>query len=143
MMTGKTALRALSMCAALSCAAATGAIAAEPVARDCFVGAQVADWVAVDDQTVLLKTQQSDFYRIDLVRPIRQLHSPAARLTVGSKSRTVCEAGDLDLDLFLTSSMNMSLGVSKLTRLSAEEVAATGTENLPGRRYRGARLADF
>jgi hypothetical protein len=142
-MTGKAALRALSIAAALACVATTNAFAAEPAHRDCFVSAQVADWVAVDDQTVLLKTQTSDFYRLDLARPISQLHSPAAQLTVGSRSRTVCAAADLNLNLFLTASMNMPLRVSKLTKLSADEVAAAGSANLPGRRYRGERLADF
>ncbi|KQZ06481.1 hypothetical protein ASD21_02280 [Caulobacter sp. Root1455] len=144
-MTGKTTLRALSIGAAsLACALTSAAFAAEPsAARDCFEGTKVADWVAIDDHTILLKTQQSDFYRIDLARPIRQLNSPAARLNVGSKNRMVCAAADLNVNLFLTASMNMPLGVSKVTRMSAEEVATAGSANLPGRRYRGERLADF
>lgn len=139
-MTGKTAFRALSICAAtLACALTSTAFAADAAPRDCFEGTQVVDWAAVGDQAVFLKTQKSDFYRIDLANPIRQLHSPAARLTVTSNTKTVCNANDLSVDLFLSSSMNMPLGVAKLTKLSAEEVAAAGPENLPGRRYRGAR----
>lgn len=139
-MPGKNALRALSICgAALACALASTAFAAEAAPRDCFDGSQVVDWTAVGDQTVFLKTQTSDYYRVDLANPIRQLHSPSARLTVTSNARTVCGANDLSVDLFLTSSMNMPLGVAKLTKLSDEEVAAAGPENLPGRRYRGSR----
>jgi hypothetical protein len=139
-MTARIALPALSICAvALTCALTSTAFAAEAAPRDCFDGTRVVDWTAVGDQTVFLKTQTSDYYRIDLARPIRQLHSPAARLTVTSNARTVCGPNDLSVDLFLTSSMNMPLGVAKLTKLSTEDVAAAGPENLPGRRYRGVR----
>lgn len=139
-MTGKTAFRALSICAAtLACALASTAFAAEATPRDCFDGTRVVDWTTAGDQTVFLKTQSSDYYRLDLANPIRQLHSPAARLTVTSNARTVCSAKDLSVDLFLTSSLNTPLGVSRLTKLSAEEIAAAGPENLPGRRYRGSR----
>lgn len=139
-MSRKTAFNAASLCvASLAFTLTSTAFAAEAAPRDCFDGTRVADWAAVGDQTIFLKTQSSDYYRIDLARPIRQLHSPAARLTVGSNSRTVCSAKDLNLDLFLTATMNMPLGAAKLTKLSNEEVAAVGPENLPGRRYRGSR----
>lgn len=138
-MTGKTASRTLSICAAtLACALASTAFAAEAAPRDCFDGTRVVDWTTSGDQTIFLRTQ-SDYYRLDLANPIRQLRSPASRLTVTSNARTVCSAKDLNVDLFLTSTLNMPLSVSKLTKLSAEEIAAAGPENLPGRRYRGSR----
>jgi hypothetical protein len=137
-MTGKTAFRALSICAAtLTCALTTTAFATEVGSRECFVGGQVSELTAVTDRAVFLRLRTGDYYRIDLANPVRQLHSPTAQLSVTSYGRTVCNANDLSIRVHFSGDMGLTLGVAKLTKLSAEEVAAAGPENLPGRRYRG------
>jgi hypothetical protein len=134
MMISKTAFQVLSLCAAtLACSAA---MAAETAPRTCFDSAQVNDWTVADDQTVFLQTRSSDYYRVDLATPVRQLKSHSARLTFSSKTNQICGVRDLGLRLALSPNLRVPLGASKITKLSAEEIAAVGLENLPGRRYR-------
>ena len=139
-MTGKAAFRVLSICAAtLACAVTSTAFAAEAAPRDCFDGGQVSELTAFTDQAVFLRLRTGDYYRVDLAHPTPQLHSPTAQLSVTAYGRKVCNANDLSVSVHFSGDMGLNLGVAKLTKLSNEEVAAAGPENLPGRRYRGSR----
>ncbi len=140
-MTGSTALRILSIgAAAMACALASNAFAAgaaKAVARDCFEGGQVSELTAFTDQAVFLRLRTGDYYRIDLANPVRQLRSPTAQVSVTAYGRKVCNANDLHVSVHFSGDMDLNLGVAKLTKLTDEDIAAAGPENLPGRRYRG------
>jgi hypothetical protein len=139
-MTAGTVFRAASIGAAtLACALASAAFAAETAPRDCFNGGEVSELTAVTDQAVFLQLRTGDYYRIDLAKPVKQMRSPTAQLSLTSYGRKVCNANDLSVYVHFSGDMGLNLGVAKLTKLSAEEVATAGPENLPGRRYRGGR----
>ncbi len=132
-MTDKTAFRALSICTAtLACALTTTAFAADISRDNCFEGAQVANWVVAGDNAIFVQTQTQDYYRIDLASKVR-LRAPSSQVVVTSNNKTVCTGADLNV----SQSRYGTLGVSKITKLSNEEVAAAGVKALPGRRYRG------
>lgn len=136
MHTKAIALAALVSAAALGGALVATTASAEPrPARDCFDSDRVNDWSAAGDQAVYLRVNASDFYRVDLPTPVQQLRRKAPNLIVGSRDGRVCQPIDLDLGLAV-SGMVLPLGVSKIQRLSAEDVALIGAENLPGRHYR-------
>jgi len=125
----------------LSAVALGGALAAsvanaEPrTARQCFDSDRVNDWSAAGDQAVYLRVNTADYYRVDLPTPVQQLRRRAPNLIIGSRDGRVCQPMDLDLGLSV-SGMVLPLGVSKIQRLSAADVAVIGVENLPGRHYR-------
>lgn len=134
-----TRLRAwtLGLASLLALAAGSAAMASTP--RACFASNEVRDWRPADARTLYLRVRTTDYYRVDLTAPIKLLRSPTASLMVGSRTLQVCDAADLDLDLTLSSTQRLPLGASGLSRLSAEEIAAIGQENLPGRLQRGPR----
>lgn len=135
-MTRKATFPAALLLGAACVLISTAASAAPPSWRDCFDSGQVADWVAGGDQTVYLRVNASDYYRIDLPTPIRQLRSRSLKLVVGSRDGRICGVNDLDLGLSLSATQTLSLRAARLTRLSAEDVTAIGLENLPGQYYR-------
>ncbi len=108
------------------------AFAAEISRDNCFEGAQVADWVVAGDNAIFLQTRTQDYYRIDLASKVR-LRAPSSQVVITSNNKTVCTGADLHV----SQSRYGTLGVSKITKLSDEEVAAAGLAALPGRRYRG------
>jgi hypothetical protein len=116
---------------------ASTAAAAERTPRTCFDTAQVRDWTSDGDRVVFLQVRTSEYYRVDLASSIPQLRSFSGPLVVSSNSDRVCNAGDLGLTLSLSPTLRLPLGATRVTRLSADEIAAIGSENLPGRRHRG------
>lgn len=108
------------------------AFAAELSRENCFEGAQVADWVVAGDNAIFVQTRTQDYYRIDLASKVR-LRAPSSQVVVTSNNKTVCNGADLHV----TQSRYGTLGVSKITKLSDDEIAAAGLQALPGRRYRG------
>jgi hypothetical protein len=123
--------------AAMACATAPSAFAAQTAPRACFAGGDVSELTAFTDQAVFLRLRSGDIYRIDLANPVRQLRSPTAQVSVTSFGHKVCNANDLHVSVHFSGDMSLNLGVAKLTRLTDDEIAAAGPENLPGRRYRG------
>lgn len=132
----KPGFRTLTTGAALACALGAAGVA-NAAARECFTGAQVSELTAFTDQAVFLRLRSGDIYRIDLTRPMPQLRSPTAQMSVTSYGQKVCDANDLGLYVHFSGDMGLRPGVAKLTKLTADEIAAAGPENLPGRRYRG------
>lgn len=128
----------VTLLALAACAFTSGAFTSSAMAGDrCFYSDRVADWSASKDhQTVYLRVNGSDYYRVDLPTPIKQLSSHSRHLLVGSRNGLICQASDLDLDLAVAPNMTLPLRAAKLTRLSAEEITEIGPENLPGRYYR-------
>jgi hypothetical protein len=132
--------RVLSVWAAtLACAMSTTVVAAEAAPRDCFSGGEVGELTAVTDQAVFLRLRTGDYYRVDLARPVPQMRSPTAQLSVTSYGSRVCNANDLSVSVHFSGDMGLTLGVARLTKLSDQEIAAFGPEALPGRRYHGSR----
>jgi|GEM_PF-2060038 len=130
------AFAALVGAATLGGALVATAASAEPrPARECFDSDRVNDWSAAGDQAVYLRVNVADYYRVDLPTPVRELRKRAPNLIIESRDGRVCQPIDLDLGLSV-SGMVLPLGVSKIQRLSAEDVALIGAENLPGRHYR-------
>ncbi|WP_419253059.1 hypothetical protein ACN2C6_15900 [Caulobacter sp. ErkDOM-YI] len=123
---GLIALGALALCAA-------PALAGE---RDCFDSRQVNNWAAVGDQTLLLRVGTSDYYQIDLSRPVKHIRSPLAKLALVSREGRICHVGDLDPRILFGPQFTMGLPVAGLHRLNEAEQAAIGETNLPGRHYR-------
>ena len=125
--------------ASLAALGALMAAAAPAVAQDraCFNSREVRNWSAVGDQTLLLRVRTSEYYRIDLSRPVKHIRSPAALLALVSREQTqICHAGDLDPRIMLGPQFSLGLPVAGLHRLTQAEQAAMGETNLPGRHYR-------
>lgn len=118
--------------AAALMAASAPAFAGELSRENCFEGSQVADWVVAGDNAIFLQTRTQDYYRIDLASKVR-LRAPSSHVVITSNNKTVCSGADLNV----SQTRYGTLGVSKITKLSDEEVAAAGVRALPGRRYRG------
>ncbi len=108
------------------------AFAGEISRENCFEGSQVADWVVAGDNAIFVQTRTQDYYRIDLASKVR-LRAPSSQVVITSNNKTVCNGADLRV----SQSRYGTLGVSKITKLSNEEVTAAGLQALPGRRYRG------
>ncbi len=104
--------------------------------RDCFDSRQVNDWAAMGDQTLLLRVRTSDYYRIDLSRPVKHIRSPSAKLALVSREGRICHAGDLDPRILFGPQFTLGLPVAGLHRLTEAEQAAIGETNLPGRHFR-------
>lgn len=125
--------------AGLTAIAALMAAAAPALAegRACFSSREVKNWSAVGDQTLLLRVRTSEYYRIDLSRPVKHIRSPAALLALVSREqRQICNAGDLDPHIMLGPQFSLGLPIAGLHRLTEAEQAAMGETNLPGRHYR-------
>jgi hypothetical protein len=127
-----TTLIGIGMLTTALLATSAPAFAAQASRDSCFEGSQVADWVVAGDNAIFLQTRTNDYYRIDLTGKVR-LRSPGSNVVVTSNSKTVCNGADIRV----VQSRLGPLGVSKITKLSNEEVAAAGLASLPGRRYRG------
>lgn len=112
--------------------ASAPALAGDLSRENCFEGAQVASWVVAGNDAIFLRTTTEDFYRIDLAGKV-PLRAPASQVTVTSNSKTVCTGADIRV----MQTRYGPLGVSKITKLTDDEVAAAGVQALPGRRYRG------
>jgi hypothetical protein len=110
--------------------------AANAAGSTCFQASDLQDWSAPNDETLYLRIKNTDYYRVDLTAPIKQLRSTTARLSVGGRGLDrVCDPADLELKLTLSREMVLPIGVQTLRRMTPEDLVAVSPTDLPGRRY--------
>ncbi|MBU4434065.1 MAG: hypothetical protein KKC14_06605 [Alphaproteobacteria bacterium] len=127
---------AIAIALLMGAVSAATARAAPPASSDCFSLDRVQDWSAADDQTLYLKVDIRDYYRVVLPYPVKPLRSRSSKLVMESRDGQVCGANDLGLSLALSPTQTLTLRADTVTRLSDAEVTAIGLENLPGRFHR-------
>jgi hypothetical protein len=91
----------------------------------CFYITQWQGWKAPDAKTIYLGVNLHEVYRADLSAGSPQLQWPDAHLVSQVRgSDSICSAIDLQLAVADTNGFKEPLIVSKLTKLTPEEVAA-------------------
>jgi hypothetical protein len=106
--------------------------AAPRPARACFSLSDWDGWSAPDKDTLYLKVRNRDVYRVDLSRGTNQLTAPGVHLvSVVRGVDTVCRPIDLDLRVSDGFGFAMPIMAKKITKLSAEEVAAIPKRDRP------------
>ena len=130
----------LSQFAALAVAASVLAIpavapAAAPETKDsgpCFFVSQWKSWKAVDDNTILLRVNRNDIYRVGVTGGADQLRGPGMFLLSKTHGNSVCSHLDLDFTAADTSSSFKSPLIARsLVKLSPAEVAGIPAKDLP------------
>jgi hypothetical protein len=113
------------------------ASAAAPDIKDsgpCFFVSQWKTWKAVDDNTILLRVNRNDIYRVGVTGGADHLRGPGTFLVSESHGNSVCSHLDLDLSASDTSTrMKIPLIARSLVKLSPAEVAAIPAKDLPGK----------
>ncbi len=125
---------AAAMAALLSvCNPALAAAAAKPAAHDsCFFSSSWRSWHAPNDNTIYLRVNVSDIYRVDLSSGSSLLTWPSAHLiNIERGSNTICSPLDLDLRVADTGGMREFLIAKSITKLTPEEVALIPKKDLP------------
>jgi hypothetical protein len=123
MLGGGVAAGALAVGALL----ATGAQAAEPVQKNsCFFTNSWSGWSSPSPNVLLLKVNMRDVYRVDLAGRGSSSLDRAGYFLVNQVRgpNTVCSALDLDLAVADHHGFYQPLFPTKLTKLTAEEIAA-------------------
>jgi hypothetical protein len=113
------------------------ASAAAPQTSDrgpCFFVSQWKSWKAVDDNTILLRVNRNDIYRVDVSGGADQLRGPGNFLLSKSHGNSICSHLDLDLSAAdTTSSFKVPLIAKSLVKLTPEEVAKIPAKDLPSK----------
>jgi hypothetical protein len=129
----------LAAIAALASVLAVPAVAsaAAPPTKDrgpCFFVSQWKSWNAVDDNTILLRVNRNDIYRVDVSGGANQLRSPGNYLLSKTHGNSVCSHLDLDLTAAdNSSSFRIPLIARSLVKLTPEEVAKIPAKDLPSK----------
>jgi chaperone required for assembly of F1-ATPase len=127
------ALTIVSAAAMAVCLGAAGATAANAAAdataksRSCFSTTQWQGWNSPSSDTLYLKMNNRDVFRVGLVGKAdgRSLKTPGSRLVTKSHgSSFICSALDLDVALADTTGFSHPLFPQTLTKMTPEEVAA-------------------
>jgi hypothetical protein len=135
--TVKSALFGAGALALMAGAASAGEV------RDCFQTRDWRAWSSPDDQTFLLRMSTGDIYRIDLPAPVRQSGSDHARLSLGERNADkVCGPLDLDINLSAAGGFTLPLSATRISRLSAQDIAALPPTALPGQHGLRRRAPD-
>jgi hypothetical protein len=130
----------LSKFAALAVAASVLAIpavapAAAPETKDsgpCFFVSQWRSWSALDDNTILLRVNRNDIYRVGVTGGADQLRAPGNFLISKSHGNSVCTHLDLDLTAAdHSSSFRAPLIARSLVKLTPAEIASIPKKDLP------------
>lgn len=122
-----TVLAAAAMVVTTAPLAAQAAPAATPAAsaNSCFY---VRDWqgsTAPSDDTLLLRVNGRDVYKVDVGSGAKQLDGPGAYLiSVTRGAPTVCKAIDLDLVIASTGGFRTPLIAKSIVKLTPAEIAA-------------------
>ncbi|MDQ0465040.1 hypothetical protein QO010_002824 [Caulobacter ginsengisoli] len=120
---------------ALAGTAGLGAAGASPAAakptRSCFFVDQVNSWRQAGDESVLVKVGANQIYRLDLFGPCHDLDT---NFTIGLEARgggsSICDG--LDATIIAHSPIGpMRCPVTKVTRLTPEEIAALPKRDIP------------
>ncbi|HTK35230.1 MAG TPA: DUF6491 family protein [Caulobacteraceae bacterium] len=104
--------------------AAASAQPAKPQARQCFLSRDWRGWKAIDDKSMYIRTGLNQIYRIDFSAGCPGLTSPNAHLITTSRSDNICSALDLDIKVSDLQGFSTPCIASKLSRLTAAEMAA-------------------
>lgn len=130
----RSLLIALSV-TALAGAAGMGSAGAAPSdpkpARSCFFADQVNGWRQAGDQAVLVNVGAKQVYRLDLFSSCHDLDN---NLTIGLETRgggsSICDG--LDATIIVRSPIGpMRCPVTKVTKLTPEEIAALPRKDIP------------
>jgi hypothetical protein len=130
----RTILVALSV-TALAAVAGLGAAGAAPAgakpARSCFFSDQVNGWRQAGDKAILVNVGAKQIYRLDLFGTCHDLDN---NLTIGLETRgggsSICDG--LDATIIARSPIGpMRCPVTKVTRLTPEEIAALPKKDIP------------
>jgi hypothetical protein len=120
---------ALLVAAAVAPAAVPAAQAAP--AGQCFFSRDWKGWKAIDDKSMYVRVGLNKFYRVDFSSGCPELKQPNVHLITPSTTGTVCTALDLDIKVQQVGGPTVACVASKLTPLSADEVAAIPKKQLP------------
>ena len=118
---------------ALLAPAAAPAAPAPASAQQCFYSRNISSWHSPDDNTVLIKVGVNDVYKLDLLGPCSGLtfagESIGIRNRGGGGSSYICSA--LDVEVVVPGGIPNRCDVSKITKLTKEELAAIPQKNRP------------
>jgi len=113
---------------------ASAAQAAEGAARNCFAVSSWRGWSSPSSDTLYLRINNRDVYRVDLVGSAdgRSVKSPGSFLVSKVRgSNFVCSALDLDLSVADDHGFKRPLFPRALTKLTADEIAAIPAKYRP------------
>jgi hypothetical protein len=115
------------------CGPAMAAAPAKPAAHDsCFFSSSWQGWHAPNDNTIYLRVNVRDIYRVDLSSGSSLLTWPDAHLiNVMRGSNAICSPLDLDLRVADTGGMRDFVIAKSITKLTPEEVALIPKKDLP------------
>ncbi|HWA61045.1 MAG TPA: hypothetical protein VG939_06710 [Caulobacteraceae bacterium] len=114
----------------LAAALISGSAAAAPVegpasTHPCFFITQWEGWKAPDANTLYLRVNMHDVYRVDLSAGSSQLMDPGVHLISNVRgSSSICNAIDLDLKVSDGHGFSSPLIARSIRKLTPEEVAA-------------------
>ncbi len=130
--------RSLILSAALAAGLSGGALAADkPSAKstghDCFLSSQWQGWKAPDENTIYLRINVRDIYRVDLSAGSTLLKWPDTRLdSVEHGSSYICSPLDLQLTVAENGGGAREPIIAKaITKLTPEQIAAIPKKDLP------------
>jgi hypothetical protein len=118
-----------SLCPALLAAAmilpaAASAQPAKPPARQCFFSRDWRGWKAVDNKSMYIRVGLNQIYRVEFSSGCPGLTSPNAHLITSSHTDSICSALDLDIKVSDLQGFSTPCIASKLSKLSAADMAA-------------------
>jgi Family of unknown function (DUF6491) len=123
-------MRKILMAGALAAIALAGLPAnAQAPGQSCFYSNQWTSWKAPDDHTIFLKVGNR-VYRLDLAS-CPTLNMGGATLITHSHSTQICSAIDWDLKVRGGGGVTTGCIVSKMTQLTADEIAALPKDARP------------
>jgi hypothetical protein len=123
---------ALAAAAFAGVASAAAAPSAPASTRSCFFTRNWDSWHAPDKNTIYLKINMHDIYRVDLSAGSDLLTWPDSHLVSrGHGASTVCSPIDLDLSVSNGTGINEFLIAKAITKLTPEQVAAIPRKDLP------------
>ncbi len=113
--------------AGLSASVASAQDAAKPVKppRQCFYLSDWRGWTAPDKNTLYMKVNGRDVYRVDLAWGANELTWPGSHIvSVVRGSDSICNPLDLDLRVSDGSGFAMPIRAKAITKLTPDEVKA-------------------
>jgi hypothetical protein len=113
------------------------ALPASASAKDvtpCFFVSQWTSSHALDDNTILLRVNHKDIYKVTVSGGASELNLPGTYLLSESHGNSVCSHMDLQLSAAETSSrMRRPMIASALVKLTPQEIALIPKKDLPAR----------